>query len=78
MDYRSYHIIAEVRVNEGWDFTEDSQGLVHITTFLYRGKANSIQIEGFTIEDENGSQIDEYPDTLVEAKEIIDKLIEEK
>lgn len=74
MNYKGYIIIAEVDVNEQWDFEETPKG-IHLTSFLDSGGADEANITDFIIKTED----DEYPDwaedhydTLEKAKEAID------
>jgi hypothetical protein len=75
MQYKGYSIIAEVSVNEQWEFEETDQG-IRLTGFIDNGGADESGIEDFLVLDENG----DYPDwatdnytTVEEAKAAIDK-----
>ena len=77
MDYKGYHIIAEINVNSQWDFDEDENGNIALTNHIDEGEADEDNIADFLVEDPEGDQVD-WRDTLEEAKALIDETIEKR
>lgn len=71
MEYRGYKIIAEINVNEQWDF-EEVDGGIHLTGYIDGGGADEDNLADFLVEDPEGDDVD-YRDTLAEAKLLIDQ-----
>lgn len=75
MDYRGYHIFAEVSINQVWDFEETEDGRMHLIRFVTDGGVDEDNVADFTVEDPNGQQLDGFAETVVEAKTMIDAAI---
>lgn len=77
MDYKGYKIIAEVDANhhQQWEF-EEQDGEIFLDRLFCDGGVGESIIEYFIIKDKKGERLQDYPDTLLDAKAIIDKLVE--
>lgn len=74
MNYKGYRIIADVDVNEQWEFEETDRG-IELTSFIDKGEADEANIVDYIILDKEGDyaeQFEPYYDTLEGAKEAID------
>lgn len=73
MNYKGYHIIAEINVNSQWDFDEEN-GFIHLTNHIDDGEADEDNLADFLVQDPEGDDVD-WRDTLAEAKKLIDEEI---
>jgi hypothetical protein len=71
MDYKGYHIIAEINVNSQWDFTERENGTIEIFSHIDQGEADEDNLADFLILDPEGEDIG-WHDTLAGAKLMVD------
>lgn len=75
MNYKDYHIIAEVNVNSQWDFEELANGSINLTEHISDGEADEDNLADFLVERPDGEHLD-WADTLEDAKKLIDEDIE--
>lgn len=71
MDYKGYHIIAEINVNSQWDFDADDDGNIELTSNLGEGDADEDNLADFLVQDPEGDEVD-WADDLEGAKALID------
>lgn len=74
MEYKGYKIVAEVNVNEQWEFEDTALG-VRLTNFIDNGGADEANIVDYIILDKDGDYAEQFDDhyyTLGGAKEAID------